>query len=66
MWGDSILAGSGEMAWGFAFSPDCIRFTDFMPGLLTFDPFRVMNERTEWAKGIDSDLAGRKLLTIDY
>jgi len=48
MWDDSILAGSGEMAWGFAFSPDWIRFTDSMPGLLTFDPFRV----ARWAMGI--------------
>ena len=29
------------------------------PGLIIFDPFRVMNERTELAKGIDSDLARR-------
>ena len=40
-------------------SPDCIRFTDFMPGLIKFDPFRVMNKRTEWPNGIGFDGAGR-------
>ena len=44
-------------------TPDCIRFTDSIPGLFILDPFRVMNERTELAKGIDSDLARPKAPT---
>ena len=53
--GHSIPSGSGDMAWRFAFSPDSIRFTDFMPGLIKFDPFRVGNR----SKGIGIHLAGR-------